>query len=357
MKAVLISLDQSKAFDRFDDRFLASVLETASFQPEFHKWISMMYHNPQAVVQVSGTHLGAFTMECSVRQSCPLSLLLYVLTLEPFLCRLRDEGANPALRGVPFTGSLTARVSTFADDITVLVSCCLDIRAVKKAVGEYKQIAGAKVNFDKSESLQLSAWRGSNTLPGPFHWSDGPIRILGVWFGLDLQLERNWSEVQAKVDALVGIWLSRRLSLKGGVEACAVYVFPLILYQLAVLPLPYAHWVVLQRSLSRLLWGGQRPMVHRQVCIQHTRNGGLGMPDLESHWLAERLAYFGWSLTGYAVWRWKASQTFSRLQSDPKAEGRCKPKGKTLSVSAKQPFVTFLGPVIFHGLGKSYIGS
>ena len=94
---------------------------------------------------------------------------------------------------------------------------------------------------------------GSNTLPGPFRWSDGPIRILGVWFGPDLQLERNWSEVHAKVNAQVGIWLSRRLSLKGRAEACAAYVFPLILYRLAVLPLPKAHWLALQRSLSRLV--------------------------------------------------------------------------------------------------------
>ena len=73
-------------------------------------------------------------------------------------------------------------------------------------------------------------------------------------------------------------------------------------------------------------------MVRRQVCIQRTRNGGLGMPDLESHWLAERLAYLGRSLTGDAVWRRKASRTFPRLQSDPKAEGRRKPLGEALFV-------------------------
>ena len=111
---------------------------------------------------------------------------------------------------------------------------------MKKAVGEYERIARAKVNFDKSEGLRLGAWRGSDTIPGPFHWSDGPICILGVWFGPDLQLERNWSEVQAKLNAQVGIWLSRRLSLKSRAKACAVYVFPLILYWLAVLPLPEA---------------------------------------------------------------------------------------------------------------------
>ena len=327
-EAALISLDQSKAFDRVDHRFLATVLETAGFKPEFCRWISMMYHNPQAVVQVNGRRSGAFAIERSVRQGCPLSPLLYVLALEPLLHRLRDGGTSPALRGVPFAGPLTARVSAFADDITVFVSRRLDIKSVKEAVVEYEWIAGAKVNFDKSEGLRLGAWRGSNTLPGPFRWSDGPIRIHGVWFGPDLQLERNWSEVQAKVNAQVGIWLSRKLSLKGRAEACATYVFPLILYRLAVLPLPKAR----RLALSRLLWGGARPMVRRQVCIQRTRNGGLGMPDLESHWLAERLAYLGRSLTGDAVWRRKASRTFPRLKSDPKAEGRRKPLGEALFV-------------------------
>ena len=253
-------------------------------------------------MQVNGRRSRAFAIERSVRQGLPLSPLLYVLALEPLLRRLRDEGTNPALRGVPFVGPITARVSAFADDITVFVFCRLDIKAVKKAVGEYEWILRAKANFNKSENFRLGVWRGSNILPGPFRWSDGPVRILWVWFGPDLQLERNWSEVQAKVNAQVGIWLSRRLSLKCRTEACSVYVFPLILYRLAVLPLPKARRLVLQRSLSRLLWGGERPIVRRQVCIQRTRNGGLGMPDLESHWLAEILAYLGRSLTGDAGW-------------------------------------------------------
>ena len=87
-KAALINLDQSKAFDRVDHRFLAVVLETAGFQPEFRKWVSILYHNPQAVVQVNGRCAGAFAIERSVRQGCPLSPLLYVLALEPLLRRL-----------------------------------------------------------------------------------------------------------------------------------------------------------------------------------------------------------------------------------------------------------------------------
>ena len=66
-EAALISLDQSKAFDRVDHRFLATVLETTGFKPEFRRWISMMYHNPQAVVQMNGRRSKAFAIERSVR--------------------------------------------------------------------------------------------------------------------------------------------------------------------------------------------------------------------------------------------------------------------------------------------------
>ena len=77
---------------------------------------------------------------------------------------------------------------------------------------------------------------------------------------------------------------------------------------------------ITQRPLSRLLWGGGRPMVLRQVCIQRTHNGGLGMPDLESHWLAERLAYLGRSLRGTQcglVWFYDISTFIGYLTPNP----------------------------------------
>ncbi len=67
------------------------------------------------------------------------------------------RGSNPGLCCVPFASPLKARVSAFADDITVFISHRLDMKSVKKSVAGYEGIAGAKVNFDKSEGLQLGA--------------------------------------------------------------------------------------------------------------------------------------------------------------------------------------------------------
>ena len=154
-EAALISLDQSKAFDRVDHRFLATVLETAGFQPELRRRISIMYHNPQAVVQVNRRRSRAFAIERSVRQGCPLSPL-YVHALEPLLRRLRVGGGQIRPCAVSLFLALLRQGFPRSAMISQFVSRRLDIKTVKKAVGEYERIAGAKVNFDKSEGLRLS---------------------------------------------------------------------------------------------------------------------------------------------------------------------------------------------------------
>ena len=74
-------------------------------------------------------------------------LLFSGLALETLPRRLKDEGASLVLRGILFAGSLTAKFSAFAGDITVFVSRRLDIKAVKKAVTRYEQVTGAKINL------------------------------------------------------------------------------------------------------------------------------------------------------------------------------------------------------------------
>ena len=120
--------------------------------------------------------------------------------------------------------SLAARVSAFADDITVFVSRRLDIKAVKEAVVEYERIAGAKVNFDKSEGLRLGAWRGSNTLQGPSAGVTDPSASSGCGSarpptGAKLVGSTNQGECSG------GNLAFKEVVLKGRAEACATYVF------------------------------------------------------------------------------------------------------------------------------------
>ena len=73
-------------------------------------------------------------------------------------------------------------------------------------------------------------------------------------------------------------------------------------------------------------------MAHRLVCYQCPRNGGIGMPDLGSHWLTERLAYLGRSLSRDMVWRQKVRDVFPCLKSNPKAKGHHRARDEALFI-------------------------
>lgn len=68
----------------------------------------------------------------SVCQGCLLSPLLYVLTLEPLLSRLRDRVGCTALDGIVVPGGAQARVSVYTNDISIFMSCHDNIEVVQK---------------------------------------------------------------------------------------------------------------------------------------------------------------------------------------------------------------------------------
>ena len=73
----LISLHQSKALDKVEHRLLVAVLETGGFEPEFCKWINVLYQKLQAVLQVNAKRLESFAIELSIQQGCLFSIPLF----------------------------------------------------------------------------------------------------------------------------------------------------------------------------------------------------------------------------------------------------------------------------------------
>ena len=63
--------------------------------------------------------------------------------------------------------------------------------AVKEAVMRYEKVAGAKVNFDKSDSLQLGAWGAAFPCQGPSAGVTVPSASLGCGLGP----ASSWSEI------------------------------------------------------------------------------------------------------------------------------------------------------------------
>lgn len=112
---ILLTLDQEKASDRVDHDFLRRVL-VPPFTDESRSFILAFFSR-----RICNDHLSApVHLGRGVRQGCPLSLLLYVLTLEVLstqICKCSNiEGFL-----LPVAGGLQFKVSQYADDVTNFV--------------------------------------------------------------------------------------------------------------------------------------------------------------------------------------------------------------------------------------------
>ena len=110
-----------------------------------------------------------------------------------------------------------------------------------------------------------------------------------------------------------------------------MYIFPLVLYRMAILPIS-EHWLaVFERLLFSVLWRSGRPCVRRDTCIQRLEHGGLGMPSLKCHRDAERLAFLGRTLAEEAdtPWALRVGILFPDLKEYPGLEGRRRPRGES----------------------------
>ena len=126
MPAAIISLDQSKAFDRVSHEYLFNVLCNYGFKPHFISLVKLLYTDVESRVLVNGYISNEFPVQRSVRQGCSLSPLLYVLSIEPFAHRIRTD---PMIKGISLPGTTeTAKICQYADDNNVFIS---DTRSVK----------------------------------------------------------------------------------------------------------------------------------------------------------------------------------------------------------------------------------
>ncbi len=71
------------------------------FGPVFRAWVRLLYRKVFSRIGIHGHFTGKVEQLGGVRQGCPLSPFLYVLSLEPLLGALREA---PSLSGVHLPG-------------------------------------------------------------------------------------------------------------------------------------------------------------------------------------------------------------------------------------------------------------
>ena len=110
-------------------------------------WIRTLYRSPTAKIKVNGSLSESFIMKNGTRQGCPLSPLLFVLSLGPFLAKIRK---NVDIEGVK-TEEEEHKLSAFADDVLFyLVNPITSIPKLLILCKQYGEISNFKLNVTKT---------------------------------------------------------------------------------------------------------------------------------------------------------------------------------------------------------------
>ena len=123
LPVALLSLDQEKAFDRVDWPFLFATLAKMGSGDNFIRWVRLLYTDVRSSVVAIGYTSRSHPFKTSRRmcQGCPLSPLLYVLSMEVLAANVRCHPDITGLR-LPSLSSPLPVLSLNADD-TSAVSC------------------------------------------------------------------------------------------------------------------------------------------------------------------------------------------------------------------------------------------
>ena len=88
---ILVSLDQEKALDRVNRSFLINLLQHFGFGPSFCSWIFTLYDGAYMRILVKDFLSNPIPLLRRVRQGDALSPMLYVVSVEVLVCRIRDS--------------------------------------------------------------------------------------------------------------------------------------------------------------------------------------------------------------------------------------------------------------------------
>ena len=93
---LILLLDFEKAFDTLEWSFVEKTLQHYGFGPSIQKWIQTLYCDIESGVMNNGWMSECFKIERGVRQGCPLSPYLFVLSVEVLASAIRSD--QPVLK-------------------------------------------------------------------------------------------------------------------------------------------------------------------------------------------------------------------------------------------------------------------
>ena len=126
--------------------------------------VKVLYANPSARIYSGNVFSSQFSIARGTRQGCPLSPLLFALSLEPLAQKIRQ---HPFVIPITFCNT-EHRISLYADDILLYVGrASISVPYLLSTFDSFSLLSGYKINWTKSALMHLN--NAASQIPLPSH--------------------------------------------------------------------------------------------------------------------------------------------------------------------------------------------
>ncbi len=173
---MVFSLDAEKAFDRLEWNYMWAVLQCFGFGEHFISMIQTLYHSPSASVITGNIISPPFPLQRGMRQGCPLSPLLFCLSLEPFPQAIRKSEVSIKIHDHNHS------IPLYADDIILYLDHFdVSVSSIIKEFDHFSSLSGYKINLSKSALMPINNVKVNYSIP-----SFIPIKESFIYLGITI---------------------------------------------------------------------------------------------------------------------------------------------------------------------------
>ena len=152
-----------------------------------------------------------FQLQRGVRQGCPLSPYLFILSAEILAKAARS---NKNIKGISVNNS-EIKISQYADDTTFILNDTSEsLSATLQTIETFGSMSGLRLNSKKTEALWIGSMVGNKEKLFPeknFKWPENKVKVLGVWLSTDpnITLNINYREKADKIQVIKSLAASQ----------------------------------------------------------------------------------------------------------------------------------------------------
>ena len=301
----IAALDNFKAFDKLIRDFMWVVLDKMGFDQWTLNAIKNMYQETSVKLILSGFLSDSFPVESGVKQGCPLSPLLFALTMEPLARSILDD---PEFQGYGFRlpGKKEVRLVQHLDDMTLFCHNAYSFTRFFERILKYNKLSGAVINYAKSFLIRLDTTT-------QFLVSDGPLlcnikilephenrKILGIFFGSDVNkyVKENWRVAKNKCLETLNTWKicfssGGFTSLMGRALVVHVMVHSKLIYLMQCMQFYSDTIDEINSAVQNFLWAGKThmPKIGLKILEAPVKLGGIGLKPLDCRAISLRFRH------------------------------------------------------------------